>query len=261
MTHTVEKGWITESGLHAVVTMSDHGTRCGYVGVPPGHSHYAKDYQMIDGDYDVHGGLTYSGASDNYPVASTLWWFGYDCAHAWDKPSDEYLEKNPDDRRWHGHDSIHRTLDYCIRECESLASELILPIKVENAEDFIYSTADSTARYDKLDELITDKRQQWQQDLIDATKAGKKIEWSCNAVDNWFFSSLNLFPDTYKFRTSPKACYRVSLEKVTRYLWAVKDDSGLWYTTTTLLSEAEFSVEYPSYINKRLDWSATVFEE
>jgi hypothetical protein len=126
MSYTVEKDWITESGLRAVVTMGHHGCRCGYVGVPKDHPLYGKDYNDLTDPYpDVHGGLTYSrDNSTDYPVVSDLWWFGYDCNHLWDAPSDEYMKEHPDQYQWLEQNAVHRSLNYCITNCESLASQL-----------------------------------------------------------------------------------------------------------------------------------------
>jgi hypothetical protein len=111
MTFEVEKEWITTAGFRAVVTMGFMGFRCGYVGIPVGHPLYGIDYgtesdalaELPEGEplgkrgiipvlcasiegriprspemtFDVHGGITYSGGRDDYPVTSDLWWFGY----------------------------------------------------------------------------------------------------------------------------------------------------------------------------------------
>ena len=127
MRSSIEKDWITFSGLRAVVIMGSRGTRCGYVGVPEGNRYFGLDYQVVN--VEVHGGLTYSSSStiNSYPVKSTepLWWFGYDCSHAWDRPSDEWLAQNPDMHYYHvSSDSTHRTLGYCMDECESLSKQL-----------------------------------------------------------------------------------------------------------------------------------------
>ena len=53
---------------------------CGYVGVPPSHPMYQKDYDDID--VVVHGGLTFShmgGFDDRWREG--FWWVGFDCAH------------------------------------------------------------------------------------------------------------------------------------------------------------------------------------
>lgn len=70
--------------------------------------------------FDVHGGLTYSSgkSSDKYPVASTLWWFGFDCQHAGD------ADIEPDPRYPSFHDGEVRELPYVESECESLAAQI-----------------------------------------------------------------------------------------------------------------------------------------
>lgn len=146
MAYDVEKDWTTEAGFRAVVIMIRDSHRCGYVGVPPGHPLFGIEYsqpcvalmrpaegEMIGkrsplalfcaaGDesrmqapdivFDVHGGITYSGKGESYPVPSELWWFGFDCAHS-------------GDRSHGGSDGVMRSLDYCIAECESLASQIV----------------------------------------------------------------------------------------------------------------------------------------
>lgn len=125
MTYTVEKDWITESGLRAVVVMGHSGCRCGYVGVAKDHPLFGRHYNdMADPYPDVHGGLTFSDGIPDYPVESDLWWFGYDCAHLWDAPSTQYLEVHPDAHGFIEMGAIHRSLNYCISNCESLARQL-----------------------------------------------------------------------------------------------------------------------------------------
>ena len=155
----IEKDWTTDSGLRAVVMLTEMGHRCGYVGVPHGHPLYEHAYdaphvmlsmdmnrstekmspmqimlgafkdndQLTSPEYvfEVHGGLTFSGGNKEYPVEADLWWFGYDCAHAGDLPEPEskmgrmYAEHGFADR-----DGVLRTLDFCVAECESLARQL-----------------------------------------------------------------------------------------------------------------------------------------
>jgi hypothetical protein len=120
--HTLEKVWTTNAGYKAVVLMFNRmGHRCGYVGVPPSHMLYKKEYSSYcpelaslvqytkegpvgkrgpilvfcmvglgveprpDNIFDVHGGLAFSNGGDwgsNYPIPNTnLWWFGYNCGH------------------------------------------------------------------------------------------------------------------------------------------------------------------------------------
>jgi hypothetical protein len=155
----IEKDWTTEAGLRAVVLMTDLGHRCGYVGIGTDHPlfavHYSEQHpslklnperstekmspmQLLLGAckgvenlntpeyvFEVHGGITYSAYGDGqYPVESNLWWFGYDCGHAGDLPAPDSelgrIYAKSDMER----DGVHRTLEYCVAECESLALQL-----------------------------------------------------------------------------------------------------------------------------------------
>lgn len=143
----VEKDFLTEAGLRAVIIYTHNHHRCGYVGVSPEHPAYGKGYstqldcitqeevtnvelgkksslllltaalgsdeeykkirRSIDILIDVHGGVTYSGGNNDYPVkADNIWWFGFDCSHD-------------------GDDAVGgQSLEYCIAECESMAQQL-----------------------------------------------------------------------------------------------------------------------------------------
>lgn len=168
MSIQIEKDWTTPAGLRAIVVATDMGHRCGYVGVPPGHPLHGVEYNqpsrwlkaMTDDDeigkrgvlavltalvnsddgrmqspemvFDVHGSLTFSGEALRM-VDSDLWWFGYDCAHAWDAKdpalmSDAY-RKIEAEYGFRDRDSIVRTLDYCTGECESLARQIVEKVR------------------------------------------------------------------------------------------------------------------------------------
>ena len=170
-TTTVEKDWTTSAGFRAVVLMTSMGHRCGYVGLPAGHPLHGIDYSdpcpalkppaddelvgkrsplaliCAAGDasrmqspemvFNVHGGITYAGGKEAYPAPSDgLWWFGYDCAHAGDGKSPEYLaeqrRKYPDEPfMWSDYEGDeYRDLDYCVAECESLASQIAAAVQV-----------------------------------------------------------------------------------------------------------------------------------
>lgn len=124
----LEKDWITKAGLRAAVYAQKAGHRCGYVAVPAGHKYYLQAYDDVN--VDVHGGLTYAGGSDGYPVdAGDVWWFGYDCMHLGDRRDvsimDDDHKKYYDERGWDHLDGTVKTLEYCISECESLAEQLM----------------------------------------------------------------------------------------------------------------------------------------
>lgn len=126
MTHIVERDWITESGLRAVVLFVNDSHRCGYVDVGANSSLVGKTYDALYEagiDVEVHGGLTYSDNSKEYPVAGGTHWFGFDCAHSGD--ATKYFS---------GPNDVRRSLDYCIGECEFLARQLA-NAKYETVED------------------------------------------------------------------------------------------------------------------------------
>lgn len=104
----VEKDWITKARLRAFVMIQTPGYRCGYVGVSKSHGFFEVDYSKIAIDFSVHGGMTFSG---NMPITDELYWFGFDCAHSNDKTI-----WNPK--------GVERSLEYCTKECESLAQQI-----------------------------------------------------------------------------------------------------------------------------------------
>lgn len=70
--------------------------------------------------FDVHGGLTFSGAGESINLPGPSWWFGFDCAHAGDgviEPSEFELKYNTG--------AVVRTLEFCKEECESLAKQIV----------------------------------------------------------------------------------------------------------------------------------------
>jgi len=142
------KSWTTESGLDAVVALVSptHPHYCGYIAVEPGSKLYEREYDSMC-DVSVHGGLTYSSATelgDDYPAPAPirLWWFGFDMAHAGDATDWEagkvlietdqereavkqvkiIMDKFPD---LHSADTV-KDLQYVVNQCESLATQLKL---------------------------------------------------------------------------------------------------------------------------------------
>ena len=147
MNYVIEKDWITEAGLRAVVLLVRNSHRCGYVAIPKDHPlhgvlYYEKSQHLELPDdeevgkrgiiplltrdpesagespgcyFNVHGGLTFSGGDKNYPAESDdLWWFGFDCAHYGDglMGRSEYEEFPV------------RSTEYVSSECENLARQL-----------------------------------------------------------------------------------------------------------------------------------------
>lgn len=139
MAYIVEREF-EHAGYKCVVTFGDMGYRCGYVGVPKVDELYGKDYRKLD--FDVHGGLTYSGGGKNsdYPIKSDLWWFGFDCAHGGDRADDKrVMELFPDtaelhkeymriseevDERYGFKVNAVRSEGYVVNECKRLARQI-----------------------------------------------------------------------------------------------------------------------------------------
>ena len=129
---------------------------CGYVGIPPTHPWFGKNYndkvkvpqsifdRPIDIDkvgainifcasisdedrdannidivlaIDVHGGLTYSKDHSPGNEPDGLWWFGFDCAHVGDYcPQYEKFGYNSG--------GVYRDIEYVKAECGALVSQL-----------------------------------------------------------------------------------------------------------------------------------------
>lgn len=118
------------TGLPCLIVRNRMGALCGYVAVDSTHRLYRTDYDRIDADIDVHGGLTYSdacqGAICHVPEPGKpddVWWFGFDCLHSGDVAPDDVA---PDmltrtGRDWHAR---YRNVAYVRRECERLAAQL-----------------------------------------------------------------------------------------------------------------------------------------
>jgi len=157
-------------GYRCVVVFQRMGHRCGYVGITNEHPLHGVGYgdkaevlkksdienqpignrgiiplMCMDNEseeitpdcyFNVHGGITYAGGGETYPVESdNLWWFGFDCAHYDDSPdyykAKEYQLENEDslnrlieiDNMYHT-DGVIRTQEYVEQECKNLADQL-----------------------------------------------------------------------------------------------------------------------------------------
>lgn len=103
----IEKDWITKAGVRAVVLNTGH--RCGYIEVKEDSPLCNVHYNNIC--MEVHGGLTYSARDSRY-LPTKGWWLGFDCAHLGDATA------------WCNR-GVLRSLDYCVNECESMATQLV----------------------------------------------------------------------------------------------------------------------------------------
>jgi hypothetical protein len=148
----MDKPWLTEpdreefvhAGFSCLLNRSDSGAWCGYVAVPSAHPLYGKHYDEAHEacEIDVHGGLSFAceGEVDeegkpvlwdiSVPIGrgKSVWWFGFDCAHAGD-----YMPKYAADmdkipelailKAWRDTDQ-YRTIDYARSETQRLAEQL-----------------------------------------------------------------------------------------------------------------------------------------
>lgn len=170
-----EKNYIVErefecAGYKCVVVFRSIGHRCGYVGIPKNHPLYGEHYRdylevkktdvedrkvsgiiplicacldederiRIEAYFQCHGGITYAGGGKHsgYPIESDLWWFGFDCGHAGDKPDYEYASKQfPTYKEYYERildnqipglydGDVIRTEEYVADECKKLAEQL-----------------------------------------------------------------------------------------------------------------------------------------
>lgn len=157
------------TGYPCLIVRNRSGALCGYVGVPPQHPLHGLEYSkptpllklpedttigkrgvipvmlgMLSGTtdnlspdvyFDVHGGITFSGACQegghicHIPEPGepdNVWWFGFDCAHANDlcpemvafrtKHMPEHLKTFESD--------VYRDVSYVKGEIASLAQQL-----------------------------------------------------------------------------------------------------------------------------------------
>ena len=132
----IVKDWMTESGLRGVIYMTPLGHHCGYVGVPENHPAFNLDYS-VDAleDIEVHGGITFSSKHERYPACSyhPVRWFGFDCGHYGDIPSPEYhatLNEKMQKYSCANDEGIFRDVEFCTKECESLAKQLLILVRV-----------------------------------------------------------------------------------------------------------------------------------
>ncbi|MBA7620179.1 hypothetical protein ES703_27524 [subsurface metagenome] len=126
-----DKDEFEHAGLKCLILRhSELGHLCGYVAVPKGHLCYGKDYDHIPYDdlfpVEVHGGLTWCKEGDGDLWPEGYWWFGFDCAHAWDLvPQILELEKCFPDLKPLMSSNTYRNFQYVRRETEDLAKQVV----------------------------------------------------------------------------------------------------------------------------------------
>lgn len=131
-----EKHWVDQAtGLHCYIKRHpDTLHLCGYVGVPPSHPAFKRDYDALA--LDVHGGVTYAERIMSASMPD-LWWIGFDCNHAFDYALGSSLHmQKPED---------YRDMGYVTCECVRLAMQLadyVPPMSVREALTIVVVTAE-----------------------------------------------------------------------------------------------------------------------
>ena len=147
--------WVDEAtGLDCLIVRGPMGALCGYVGVPDSHPWHGKGYSECLHDCNeedhycwehspgsavrVHGGLTFAAAchpderGEGYGICHVaepgrpddVWWFGFDCAHAYDLTPGMILADRMIGHSGFSGEDIYRTFGYVQRECADLARQL-----------------------------------------------------------------------------------------------------------------------------------------
>jgi hypothetical protein len=149
-----ELTWQDErTGLKCKLRRNSHlGILCGYVGIPPGHVLFGWDYhddikldpKFLKGSIDdvsvfslftynkeehdndtvpidialkVHGGLSWSDEEEG------LWWFGFDCGHAWDLSPGLQVFYQRHAFNFH-RNQTYRDVNFVKQQCADLAFQL-----------------------------------------------------------------------------------------------------------------------------------------
>lgn len=124
--------WVdSATNLDCMIQRGPLGALCGYVGVPSAHPAHGCDCEYAD--LFAHGGLTYAGLCD--PDATPehgichvaapgrdehVWWFGFDCAHAFDVMPGLAFRARPD----FGDRISYKNVEYVRAEVTSLAAQI-----------------------------------------------------------------------------------------------------------------------------------------
>lgn len=141
--YIVEKDFIIDE-YRCVILGLRAGHRCGYISLNNDHPMYNKEYMDIG--IDVHGGMTYGGISNQYPVETDekYHWIGFDCIHLHDGQDMELMksfEKDGEINRYIEISKDRGTYMYGneVRSTEYVEKELIYAVEqLKNIkEDFV----------------------------------------------------------------------------------------------------------------------------
>lgn len=110
--------------LPCIVFRTEVGALNGYVGIALGSVLHGVAYDSaVFEEVKVHGGLTFGEQFTKALVPiedESIWWFGFDCAHAYDVVPALYT-MHPS---LYTHSSVYRDADYVSEQVRSLASQI-----------------------------------------------------------------------------------------------------------------------------------------
>ena len=127
--------WTADNGMPCMISRNPMGNLCGYVGVGKRISG-----QLFGIGYEdelvtqivVHGGLTFAGQLEDKDKQQSeyIWWFGFDCAHAYDFVPAIYAMpiNTPEIKALLARDATYRDIEYVASEVNSLAFQLMVAI-------------------------------------------------------------------------------------------------------------------------------------
>jgi hypothetical protein len=135
----IEKSGVSKGLQYVVAIKETLGFRMGYVAVPVNLA-----ISLQENDLDCHGGLTYMGENNGYPVSTSddIKWIGFDCGHCGDAPDIDFTRKLLKDENlgesvrqtlelqiqmWSGFADANDTVkdvEYVENECKSLIKQV-----------------------------------------------------------------------------------------------------------------------------------------
>lgn len=113
----MQDGGVVE-GLPYRLHRNQWGSWCGYVGVFHDHPAYNKDYNDLENDIQVHGGITFAGKVHEWGHGN-LWWLGFDTGHCNDL---NLINLHFPD--FPNQPITYKNKRYTIKECRDLAKQL-----------------------------------------------------------------------------------------------------------------------------------------
>ena len=108
-------------GYNCLIRRTPMKILCGYVEIPKEHKLFGVE--IDEGDYDVHGGITWNGGDIEDSENGDKWYVGFDCAHCCDLIPYE-IGRYPSFISDMPSNDVYRTMDYVEQEIKKLVNQL-----------------------------------------------------------------------------------------------------------------------------------------